>query len=69
MTSHPLTSVVVIDLDQFIRRVLQEHVYKKQPPLVVWGNIQRHTARKKALKRDHQRYEFGGDATNPRHHA
>ena len=34
--------IPVIDLDQLIRRALQDHFFEIQPPATVWGSIQRH---------------------------
>ena len=34
--------IPVMDLDQLIRRALQDHFVEIQPPATVWGSIQRH---------------------------
>jgi hypothetical protein len=35
-------SIPVMELDQLIRRALQDHFLEIQPPATVWGSIQRH---------------------------
>jgi len=32
----------VVELDQLIRRALQEHYLELQPPAMAWGSIQHH---------------------------
>ena len=34
--------IPVIDVDQLIRRALQDQFLEIQPPATVWGSIQRH---------------------------
>jgi hypothetical protein len=34
--------IPVMELDQLIRRALQDHFLEIQPPATVWGSIQRH---------------------------
>ncbi len=42
MGSNVHSGIPVIDLDQLIRRALQDHFFEIQPPATVWGSIQRH---------------------------
>jgi hypothetical protein len=39
--------IPVMDLDQLIRRALQDQFIEIQPPATVWGNIQRHLVYRK----------------------
>jgi hypothetical protein len=39
--------IPVMELDQLIRRALQDHFLEIQPPATVWGSIQRHLVNRK----------------------
>jgi hypothetical protein len=39
--------IPVMEVDQLIRRALQDHFSEIQPPATVWGSIQRHLVNRK----------------------
>jgi hypothetical protein len=51
-------SINIIDVDQLIRRALQDRFHEIQPPASVWGNIQRYLEYKKPEVKERLRQEY-----------
>jgi hypothetical protein len=56
--------ITVVELDQLIRRALQDHYLEIQPPVAVWGSILSHLAKEKHGVPAHLRRGFQSDTTS-----
>jgi hypothetical protein len=54
----------VVELDQLIRRALQDHYLEVQPPMAAWESIMRHLARGKQRVPAHRKCGFPSETTS-----